>query len=184
MPICTCNTSVFGTSASIMGSELQPPALRFAPAPCCRGFLMYRLAGSGVHKKHNTHQSTSGPLPCTIEAIIRSGTGTHPPARPDLFHPTSGNWNSPKFGCTIVHSPCPGGGGCSSEANFFNCFLLRVSLSGWGKTCTKNQDYVHVSRQRPATGSRGREGLPSPIKGQELRGRRETLKDEMSSTTD
>src|SRR5215208_6159946 len=48
----------------------------------CRGFLMYRLAGSGVHKKHNTHQSTSGPLRCTIEAIIRSGTGTHPPARP------------------------------------------------------------------------------------------------------
>jgi hypothetical protein len=24
MPICTCNTSVLGTSASIMGSELQP----------------------------------------------------------------------------------------------------------------------------------------------------------------
>ena len=37
---------------------------------------MYRLAGSGVHKKHNTHQSTSGPLPCTIEAITRSGTDT------------------------------------------------------------------------------------------------------------
>src|SRR5215213_11837738 len=91
MPICTCNTSVFGTSASIMGSELQPPALRFAPAPCCRGFLMYRLAGSGVHKKHNTHQSTSGPLPCTIEAIIRSGTGTHPPARPTRpFSPNVG----------------------------------------------------------------------------------------------
>src|SRR5215208_6342666 len=52
---------------------------------------MYRLAGSGVHKKHNTHQSTSGPLPCTIEAIIRSGTGTHPPARPTRpFSPNVG----------------------------------------------------------------------------------------------
>jgi hypothetical protein len=28
----------------------------------------------GVHKKTNTHQSTSEPLPCTIEAITRSGT--------------------------------------------------------------------------------------------------------------
>ena len=25
-------------------------------------------------RKHNTHQSTSGPVPCTIEAITQSGT--------------------------------------------------------------------------------------------------------------
>jgi hypothetical protein len=37
MPICTCNTSVFGTSASIIGLELSvylAPALRFAPFLC------------------------------------------------------------------------------------------------------------------------------------------------------
>src|SRR5215208_6874887 len=34
-----------------------------------------------VHKKHNTHQSTNGPLPCTIEAITRSGTDI-PSSRP------------------------------------------------------------------------------------------------------
>src|SRR5829696_6277829 len=32
-------------------------------------------------RKHNTHQSTSGPLPCTIEAITRSGTDI-PSSRP------------------------------------------------------------------------------------------------------
>src|SRR5215207_2812151 len=30
---------------------------------------------------HSTHQSTTGPLPCTIEAITRSGTDT-PSSRP------------------------------------------------------------------------------------------------------
>jgi hypothetical protein len=32
-------------------------------------------------RKHNIHQSTTGPLPCTIEAITRSGTDT-PSSRP------------------------------------------------------------------------------------------------------
>src|SRR5215204_766633 len=43
-----------------------------------------------VHKKHNTHQSTNGPLPCTIEAITRSGTDI-PSSRPTgSFSPNVG----------------------------------------------------------------------------------------------
>src|SRR5215204_1181527 len=65
-----------------MGSELSvylALALRFAPVPGRRVFLMYTTLS--VHKKHNTHQRTSGPLPCTMEAITRSGTDI-PSSRP------------------------------------------------------------------------------------------------------
>ena len=40
----TCNTHVLGPLACLIGSELQPPALRFAPVLCCRVFLMYRVS--------------------------------------------------------------------------------------------------------------------------------------------
>src|SRR5829696_4977846 len=48
------------------------------------GFFLCTLdyePAKSVHKKHNTHQSTNGPLPCTIEAITRSGTDI-PSSRP------------------------------------------------------------------------------------------------------
>jgi hypothetical protein len=55
MPICTCNTSVLGTSASIMGSELQPLALRSTPPRCPkpspnRSALCRVATGVGGHK--------------------------------------------------------------------------------------------------------------------------------------
>src|SRR5215218_10765705 len=65
-------------------------------APCsqgaptlCRGrmpqgvsYVRYEREPANLYiRKHNTHQSTSGALPCTIEAITRSGTDT-PSSRP------------------------------------------------------------------------------------------------------
>ena len=82
-----------GRSSSHTG--LRPFALSRSHAAGC--FLCTGFQARGVHKKHNTHQSTSGPLPCTIEAITRSGTDT-PSSRPTgPFHPTSGKINSRKF---------------------------------------------------------------------------------------
>src|SRR5215207_117147 len=66
-------------------------------------------------RKRNTHQSTSGPLPCTIEAITRSGTDT-PSSRPTgpFFTQRRGTGflgssqvrSSPKF-ATEVRQPAP-----------------------------------------------------------------------------
>jgi hypothetical protein len=33
-----------------------------------------------------------------------------------FIHRSAWNRNSPKFGCMIVHRPCPGGVGCSGDA--------------------------------------------------------------------
>src|SRR5215208_300786 len=70
----------------------QASGLRFAPVLCRRVFLC--TGQCVVHKKHNAHQSTSGPLPCTIEAITRSGTDT-PSSRPT--GPFSPNVGEVKF---------------------------------------------------------------------------------------
>src|SRR5829696_7073766 len=54
-------------------------------------------------RKHNAHQSTSGPLPCTIEAITRSGTDI-PSSRPT--GPFSPNVVEKEFS-EVPHSPGP-----------------------------------------------------------------------------
>jgi hypothetical protein len=47
-----------------------------------QGVSYVQVSGLVVYiRKHNTHQSTSGPLPCTIEAITRSGKDI-PSSRP------------------------------------------------------------------------------------------------------
>jgi len=71
-----CCTHVLGSPVSLIGSELpwltgSDPSL--CPGPMPQGVSYVHHAN---HKKHNTHQSTSGPLPCTIEAITRSGMDT------------------------------------------------------------------------------------------------------------
>jgi hypothetical protein len=61
----------------------SPGRFRF-PHPTRPGFFLCTLdyePAKPVHKKHNTHQSTNGPLPCTMEAITRSGTDI-PSSRP------------------------------------------------------------------------------------------------------
>src|SRR5215213_11845429 len=62
-------------------SNLRPFALPRSYAAGCFLCTSGPQARYLVHKKHNIHQSTSGPLPCTIEAITRSGTDT-PSSRP------------------------------------------------------------------------------------------------------
>src|SRR5829696_7007082 len=73
---------------SVLGSG---PSLRPGPRP--QGVSYVHHANLYI-RKHNTHQSTSGPLPCTMEAITRSGTDI-PSSRPT--GPFSPNVGEEKF---------------------------------------------------------------------------------------
>src|SRR5215213_10211047 len=65
--------------SSLLGSD---PSLCPAPMPQGVSYVRYEHEPANPYiRKHNAHQSTSGPLPCTIEAITRSGTDI-PSSRP------------------------------------------------------------------------------------------------------
>jgi hypothetical protein len=63
-------------------AQRSGPSLRPGPRPQGVSYVRYEHEHANLYiRKHNAHQSTSGPLPCTIEAITRSGTDT-PSSRP------------------------------------------------------------------------------------------------------